>query len=52
MNKINQLKAMENRTGEDHIFFFKSQEEFTKALREGVGAADGIGFSEEVAEEE
>lgn len=45
MNKTHQAKHME----EQQVIFFKSQEEFTKALREG--ASDENGFMEELGEE-
>lgn len=52
MNKANQVKAMETCTRDTQVVFFKSQEEFTKALREGTGAGEEIGFVEELGEEE
>ncbi|MGK7379603.1 hypothetical protein ACSFXN_17445 [Planococcus sp. 1R117A] len=52
MNQTNQIKAMETRTRDSQVVFFKSQEEFAKALREGTGAGDEIGFAEELREDE
>lgn len=50
MNNANQVKIMETRTKNNDVVFFKSQEEFVKALREG--AVEETGLTEELVEEE
>ena len=52
MSKSSQMKVMEARSKDNQILFFKSQEDFAKVLREGVGAGDEIRMSEELMEEE
>lgn len=49
MNHANQVKVMESRNTE--VIFFKSQEEFAKALREGTGSAEEKGLVVELTEE-
>lgn len=49
MNTTNQVKVMESRSNE--VIFFKSQEEFAKALREGIGAVEENGLAVELTEE-
>lgn len=50
MNNINQVNAMETRTRNNDVIFFKSQEDFVKALREG--SVEETGLTEELAVEE
>ena len=50
MSKTNQVKVMESRTREQQVIFFKSQEEFAKALREGAAPVEENGFMEEADE--
>lgn len=52
MNKANQVNTMEMRTKENQVIFFKSQEEFVKALRDGTGIGEEIGFADDLLEEE
>lgn len=47
MNQTNQV--MESRSNE--VIFFKSQEEFAKALREGSGSVEEKGLIVELAED-
>lgn len=47
----NQAKVMESRTKEPQVIFFKSQEDFAKALREGAATTEENGFMEELGEE-
>lgn len=49
MNPTNQVKVMESRN--DEVIFFKSQEEFAKALREGIGSAEENGLAVELTQE-
>lgn len=49
MNHANQVKIMESRNNE--VIFFKSQEEFAKALREGIGLAEENNLVVELTEE-
>ncbi len=51
MNKTNQAKVMDSRPREQKVIFFKSQEEFAKALREGAATGEEKGFKEELGEE-
>lgn len=52
MNNANQVNAMENRTKNNQVIFFKSQEDFAKALREGIGSVEEAGITDELVEEE
>lgn len=49
MNPTTQTKAMETRIND--VIFFKSQEEFAKALREGTGSVEETGLAVELTEE-
>ncbi|MCJ1908293.1 hypothetical protein [Planococcus ruber] len=49
MNATTQTKVMETRIND--VIFFKSQEEFAKALREGAGSAEENGLAVELTEE-
>lgn len=51
MNNVNQVKAMETRTRNNQVIFFKSQEDFAKALREGTGSLEEAVHIEELVEE-
>lgn len=51
MNNTSQVKVMETRTRNNEVIFFKSQEEFAKALREGIGSAEENGLVVELTEE-
>jgi len=50
MNQTNQVNTMETRTRNNEVIFFKSQEEFAKALREGIGSAEENGLVVELTE--
>ena len=52
MSKTSKIKVMETRAKDNHILFFKSQEDFARALREGVGTSEENNFTEEIMEEE
>jgi hypothetical protein len=47
MNNASQVKVM----GDQQVIFFKSQDDFAKALREGTGSIDQVDFIEEEANE-
>lgn len=49
MNPTNQAKVMGSRN--DEVIFFKSQEEFAKALRECIGSAEENGLAVELTQE-
>lgn len=49
MNPTTQTKVMETRIND--VIFFKSQEEFAKALREGTGSVEETGLAVELTEE-
>ncbi|MGK7376388.1 hypothetical protein ACSFXN_01025 [Planococcus sp. 1R117A] len=52
MSRTNQVNLTEAHTRDNQVIFFKSQEEFAKALREGTGAFEEPGFTEELIEKE
>ena len=52
MNRTNQGTMAEAHTTDNQVIFFKSQDEFAKALREGIGAIEETGSVEELAEME
>ncbi|CEG22045.1 hypothetical protein BN1080_00965 [Planococcus massiliensis] len=49
MNPTTQAQVMETRIHD--VIFFKSQEDFAKALREGTGSAEENGLAVELTEE-
>lgn len=51
MNHANQVTVLETCTRNNEVIFFKSQEEFAKALREGIGSIEENGFVVELTEE-
>lgn len=52
MNRTIQVNGAEAHTLDNQVIFFKSQDEFAKALREGIGAFEETGSLEELAEME
>lgn len=52
MSRTNQVSMTESHTTDNQVIFFKSQDEFAKALREGVGAFEETGSIEDLAEME
>ncbi|MCP2033565.1 hypothetical protein L1279_000548 [Planomicrobium sp. HSC-17F08] len=52
MNRTNQVNVAESHTTENQVIFFKSQDEFAKALREGIGAFEETSSIEELTEME
>ncbi|WKA57802.1 hypothetical protein QWY16_15045 [Planococcus shenhongbingii] len=52
MSRTNQVNIAEAHTIDNQVIFFKSQDEFAKALREGIRAFEETGFIEELAEKE
>ena len=52
MSKVNQVKAMETPARDNQVIFFKSQEEFAKALRDGTGVGEESNFAEELGKDE
>lgn len=51
MNQTNQVNTMETRTRNNEVIFFKSQEEFVKALREGIGSTEENSLAVELTQE-
>ncbi|MGI2327645.1 hypothetical protein [Planococcus sp. YIM B11945] len=47
MNNASQVKVM----GDQQVIFFKSQDDFAKALREGTGLVEQVDFTDEQVEE-
>jgi hypothetical protein len=52
MSRTNPVNVTEARPSDNQVIFYKSQEEFAKALREGAGAMEETGFTEELLEKE
>ncbi|MGK7376384.1 hypothetical protein ACSFXN_01005 [Planococcus sp. 1R117A] len=52
MSRTNQVNIIKDHSRDYQVSFFKSQEEFAKALKEGTGAFEETGFIEELIEKE
>lgn len=50
MNRTNQVNMAEANTTDNQVIFFKSQDEFAKALREGISSFEETGAIEELVE--